>query len=232
MTNSRNEIMIESGSSCNTWARRAIIGLASVILSYSASAGAQEIKVFDAPPTVDELRDALGVTHKPRGHTRSIQIDGPSAPAAPAASTSDEPEQRQQSRPSSSSESRHRPSRPAAANNSGKSSGKVAMHIQFDVGSASLRPGAEAFIESIAKILQEEKQYSVTIEGHTDASGQLAKNLSLSMARANTVRDVLVQKYGIDASRLTALGKGPSQPLNPGNPFDPANRRVQFELKS
>ena len=106
------------------------------------------------------------------------------------------------------------------------------MHIQFDVGSASLRPGAEAFIESIAKILQEEKQYSATIEGHTDASGQLAKNLSLSMARANAVRDVLVQKYSIDASRLTAVGKGPSQPLNPANPFDPANRRVQFELKS
>ena len=106
------------------------------------------------------------------------------------------------------------------------------MRIQFDVGSAALRPGSEAFIESIAKVLAEEKQYSLSIEGHTDASGQFAKNLALSMARAAAVRDVLVQKYGIDAARLTAVGKGPSQPLNPANPFDPANRRVQFELKS
>ena len=41
----------------------------------------------------------------------------------------------------------------------------------------------------------------------------------------------MVKKFGIDASRLTAVGKGPSQPLKPSNPFDPANRRVQFELK-
>ena len=105
------------------------------------------------------------------------------------------------------------------------------MRIQFDVGSASLRPGSEAFLDGIAKILTEEKQYSLTIEGHTDASGVYARNMELSMARANAVRDVLMQKYGLEGSRLTAVGKGPSQPLNGASPRDPSNRRVQFELK-
>ena len=232
-----------------SWLVQATFCCASVVLSLSLPVRAEEIKVFDTPPSVDELRDAMGVTRKPGVRTRSIQIDGPGAPAAPApASTSspssspdDEPAQRpsarerpQSQQPAASEEARERPRphRPAASSASESSSSKpVAMHIQFDVGSAALRPGSEAFIESIAKIMIEEKQYTLTIEGHTDASGQFAKNLALSMARANTVRDVMVKKFGIDASRLTAVGKGPSQPLKPSNPFDPANRRVQFELK-
>jgi len=217
-----------------------IAGFVSLVAVLGGPVRAQDVKVFDTPPSVDELRDALGVTHKPGVRTRSIQIDGPAAPAAttpPPASNepSPAPPPRQ---PSASDTPRPHHSAPPAntantTNTSGKTSGKpVAMRIQFDVGSAALRPGSEAFIESIAKVLSEEKQYSLTIEGHTDASGQFAKNLALSMARAGAVRDVLVQKYGIDAARLTAIGKGPSQPLNPSNPFDPANRRVQFELKS
>ncbi len=215
---------------------KAIAASVSIVALLSAPVRAQDIKVFDAPPTADELREALGVTNKPGVRTRSIQIDGPSAPTTPATPASTEPAPAPAShRPAPATATRPRPATSPAATTStaDKTTGKpVAMRIQFDVGSASLRPGAEAFIESIAKVLAEAKQYSLTIEGHTDASGQFARNLSLSMARAAAVRDVLVQKYGIDGARLTAVGKGPSQPLNPGNPFDPANRRVQFELKS
>ncbi len=223
---------------------RAALGFASVVFVLSAPASAADVKVFDTPPSADELRDALGLTKKPGAavihNSRSIQIDGPAAPAAaPAAAEREKPRPSQATNSDSDDKPvRHtrphkpRPAAAPAASNTGSGGKQVAMHIQFDVGSATLRPGSEAFVESIAKILGEEKQYSLTIEGHTDASGAYATNLSLSMARANAVRDLLINKYAIDGGRLTAVGKGPSQPLSGTKPTDPSNRRVQFELKS
>ncbi len=213
------------------------LGLASILFFLSTPARAADVKVFDTPPSSDELREALGLEKKPSViHTRSIQIDGPASEPTPAPAA----RERERPRPSQASQSdnedkpvqRTRPHKARPAASSGGGGKQVAMHIQFDSGSASLRPGSEAFVESMAKILNEEKKYTLTIEGHTDSSGSYATNMSLSMARANTVRDLMISKYSIDASRLTAVGKGPSQPLSGSSPSDPNNRRVQFELKS
>ncbi|MCB1657483.1 MAG: OmpA family protein, partial [Pseudomonadales bacterium] len=53
----------------------------------------------------------------------------------------------------------------------------------------------------------------ITIEGHTDSSGNPAKNKVLSQARAAAVMNMLISDYGIEASRLTAVGYGASKPV-------------------
>ena len=227
----RAELQAPAGKTSGATVLAAAVLAVGTMLAGGPTASAQDVKVFDTPPSADELRDAFGVAKKPIGQMRSIQIDGPQTPATPPAPTPSPRTARDDEPATPAAHHQHARPHPAAA--ATETTGKpVAMHIQFDLGSAALRPGAEAFIQSIAKVLTDDKQYSLTIEGHTDASGELAKNLALSMARANTVRDVLVQKFGIDAARLKTVGKGPSEPLDPGHPFDAKNRRVQFQLGS
>ena len=67
------------------------------------------------------------------------------------------------------------------------------------------------------------------IEGHTDSSGDAAKNLDLSKRRAASVKGALV-KLGIGADRLTTDGLGQTKPMAPNEtPQGRAeNRRVEF----
>lgn len=72
---------------------------------------------------------------------------------------------------------------------------------------------------------------NVRVEGHTDNVGAGELNRKLSKARATAVTDWLV-KHGIDKSRVTAEGFGPTRPLQP-NDTDAgrsANRRVEFHI--
>jgi outer membrane protein OmpA-like peptidoglycan-associated protein len=65
------------------------------------------------------------------------------------------------------------------------------------------------------------------IEGHTDAVGSDAYNLDLSKRRAVAVALYLVNQMGISPDRLAVAGKGKTEPLT-DDPYDAANRRVQF----
>jgi len=73
----------------------------------------------------------------------------------------------------------------------------------------------------------------LSIEGHTSNDGSLEANMKLSNARANNVKNYL-QTQGIDASRLTAQGFGPSKPINTGTneAAKAQNRRVEMKLSN
>lgn len=110
------------------------------------------------------------------------------------------------------------------------STGRYVSHnIQFDVNSDKLRPESMNVIKEIAAALQKQAALKVRIEGHTDSTGDAAKNLDLSKRRAESVRAALV-KQGIDAGRLTTDGFGQTKPLSPNDtPQGRAeNRRVEF----
>jgi OOP family OmpA-OmpF porin len=110
------------------------------------------------------------------------------------------------------------------------STGKYVSHnILFDVNSDKLRPESMNVIKEIAAALQKQAALKVRIEGHTDSTGDAAKNLDLSKRRAESVRAALV-KLGIDAGRLTTDGFGQTKPLSPNDtPQGRAeNRRVEF----
>ncbi len=72
----------------------------------------------------------------------------------------------------------------------------------------------------------------IEVGGHTDSSGSAALNLELSQQRAQTVRQQLVVRYGIDADRVEIRGYGSSRPVesNATEEGQQKNRRVEFTI--
>ena len=105
------------------------------------------------------------------------------------------------------------------------------LALPFQAGSAALTPDAERMVEALGKALNspELSRYRFRIEGHTDTSGEAPVNMALSERRAAAVRDHLVNRLGVAAARLDAVGLGESKPLveTPDGTTEPRNRRVQ-----
>lgn len=102
------------------------------------------------------------------------------------------------------------------------------LHVLFDTNKSVVKPAYNAEIEGVAKLLKEYPTATVEIQGHTDSTGPAKLNEKLSQARATAVADVLSKTYGIDASRITAKGYGPSMPVadNKTSAGRAKNRRV------
>ncbi|MCU7944757.1 MAG: OmpA family protein, partial [Candidatus Thiodiazotropha sp. (ex Cardiolucina cf. quadrata)] len=109
-------------------------------------------------------------------------------------------------------------------------SGHVALYgIQFDHDKATLRPESKETITEIVKALQSDRTLQLYVVGHTDDVGSLAYNQNLSLKRAKTVVEELVDA-GIESGRLTALGVGPAAPVS-SNDMEAGrakNRRVEL----
>jgi len=75
---------------------------------------------------------------------------------------------------------------------------------------------------------------TVVVEGHTDNTGKAAYNQLLSQRRAEAVRDIIINKMGIAADRVTAKGYGESQPAadNSSREGRLKNRRVLARVSS
>lgn len=111
-------------------------------------------------------------------------------------------------------------------------SGSYQAHgIQFDSGSAQLKPTSFGTLKKIALAIQAHPQSSFMIVGHTDNDGDDAVNIPLSQARAEAVQQALVTQFDIEGSRLQVTGVGATQPLLQENtPTAKAqNRRVEIQ---
>jgi outer membrane protein OmpA-like peptidoglycan-associated protein len=89
------------------------------------------------------------------------------------------------------------------------------LDIKFDTNKASLQAGTHNETE-FQKLTQELKNYpyaKVEIEGYADETGPENWNKELSNRRAQSVRQHFVNKYGIAADRITAVGYGESKSL-------------------
>ncbi len=106
----------------------------------------------------------------------------------------------------------------------------VALQVQFEFNKYELTPGAREVLDNLGTALQSPglRGGSFLIEGHTDDIGSDAYNMQLSEQRANSVKRYLVSKFNIDESSLRAVGRGKSAPLDPLNPSNAINRRVQI----
>jgi outer membrane protein OmpA-like peptidoglycan-associated protein len=102
--------------------------------------------------------------------------------------------------------------------------------VYFDTGRAVLRSESHAAIAEIALLMNARPAIRLAVVGHTDNTGQFAANIRLSEARASAVRDALVTRYGIGASRLAALGKGSAEPIASNDTPEgrAQNRRVEL----
>jgi len=102
--------------------------------------------------------------------------------------------------------------------------------ILFDFNSDRIKPESYGVLKEVAGVLQENKDLSVKIIGHTDSDGDETKNLELSKRRAMSVKNILVSEFNIDTKRMETDGKGESEPLSPNTTAvnKANNRRVEF----
>ena len=83
--------------------------------------------------------------------------------------------------------------------------------VHFDFDRYSLRPEATRALDEAIKVLQENPDTRIEIEGHTCNIGTAEYNLSLGERRAAAVREYLAGR-GIGANRLTTVSYGEERP--------------------
>lgn len=108
---------------------------------------------------------------------------------------------------------------------------KIAENLQFSSNSSEVTPSIQKYLEQLAKIMLEDSDLRLVIRGHTDNTGTPAQNLELSLARANAVRDYLLEQ-GVVESRVFAFGYGETRPIasNDTEEGRKMNRRVELNL--
>ncbi len=99
----------------------------------------------------------------------------------------------------------------------------------FDFNKWNLKPGVGPALDNAVKILKENPDLKVEIQGHTDNIGPAAYNQQLSLKRAQSVYQYFVD-HGIEKSRLSVKGYGFSRPAysNATKEGRAKNRRVEF----
>jgi outer membrane protein OmpA-like peptidoglycan-associated protein len=102
--------------------------------------------------------------------------------------------------------------------------------IKFDSGSDKIKPESYGTLQEIANVLKENPGVRIKIVGHTDSDGNATSNLELSKRRSASVKQFLVNEFGIQGDRMETDGKGQSEPVAPNTtPEGKANnRRVEF----
>ena len=107
--------------------------------------------------------------------------------------------------------------------------GHVALYINFDFNKADIRPDSRPIIDEVTKLLRDNPDLRLTVEGHTDNVGTPAYNLNLSDARARSVVAALTAQ-GIEARRLKSAGYGQERPIADNGTDDgrAKNRRVEL----
>lgn len=107
--------------------------------------------------------------------------------------------------------------------------GKSILYINFDVDQAKITQEGDEIVTEIANALKKDNALKISIEGHTDNSGDAKHNKKLSNDRANTVMQKLIA-LGINKTRLSAIGYGAEKPLvaNDTEENKAKNRRVEL----
>ena len=108
----------------------------------------------------------------------------------------------------------------------------VLQPVSFKLSSAEIRQRSVATLDRIADFAHDCQDITIAITGHTDASGNEARNRQLSRARAQAVADQIAHR-GIDPRRLIVNGVGSSAPVADNSTAHgrELNRRIEFELR-
>lgn len=108
----------------------------------------------------------------------------------------------------------------------------VLENIFFETGTYQLKNTSFLELDKLVGLLNENPLTKIEITGHTDDVGDDQSNMDLSLNRAKSVRDYLVEK-GISTGRIQFFGKGETEPIadNETNEGRAKNRRTEFKIQ-
>ena len=108
---------------------------------------------------------------------------------------------------------------------------KFKEQVLFAYDRSDLNANAKTSLDKLRTTLLKYPETNITIIGHTDSRGTKEYNQTLSESRANSVANYTSQN-GIDKNRLTAIGKGETDPIANNNTDEgsASNRRVEFVI--
>jgi outer membrane protein OmpA-like peptidoglycan-associated protein len=108
---------------------------------------------------------------------------------------------------------------------------KFKEKVLFAYDRSDLNADAKTSLDKLRTTLLKYPETNITVIGHTDSKGTKKYNQTLSESRANSVAAYTSQN-GIENSRLTAIGKGETDPIatNDTEEGSASNRRVEFVI--
>jgi outer membrane protein OmpA-like peptidoglycan-associated protein len=113
----------------------------------------------------------------------------------------------------------------------------IRLNVEFDTAKSVVKEKYRDDIKKVADFMKTYPGTKAVIEGHTDnvdIHKEPERNMRLSQARADIVRQYLIDNFGIDASRLTAVGYGPKRPIasNDTKEDRQKNRRIDVVIET
>ncbi|WP_226500315.1 OmpA family protein [Pseudomonas sp. MWU16-30322] len=111
---------------------------------------------------------------------------------------------------------------------------RVELDVKFDFDKSVVKPNSYADIKNLADFMKQYPATHTTVEGHTDSVGPDAYNQKLSQRRADAVKKVLTQQYGVESSRVNSVGYGKTRPVadNSTEAGRAVNRRVEAQVEA
>ncbi|MFT5313480.1 MAG: OOP family OmpA-OmpF porin [Paraglaciecola sp.] len=108
----------------------------------------------------------------------------------------------------------------------------VNLRVLFGNNSFTVDNTNDSQFPEFADFMKRYPQTDSVIEGHASAPGEADYNLWISQKRAEAVRQLLIEQYGIDAERLSAKGFGESQLIDTANTSaaNKVNRRIEAKV--
>jgi outer membrane protein OmpA-like peptidoglycan-associated protein len=122
--------------------------------------------------------------------------------------------------------------RPTIEQQLAKNRKAITWGINFDFNSDVIRPGSEPVLKEIADAMAHQRDWKLTVAGHTDNIGGHRYNIDLSQRRSASVKRALVERYHVDANHLSTSGYGDSDPIDTNDTLEgrARNRRVELTL--
>jgi len=104
------------------------------------------------------------------------------------------------------------------------------LYINFDFNKAYVKKIYYPQIKKVAEVLKSNPKLKIEIDGYTDNIGSASYNKKLSLKRAEAVKNILVNVYGISPDRIVVKGFGEEYPLVPNTTSTnrALNRRVEI----
>ena len=110
----------------------------------------------------------------------------------------------------------------------------IELKINFENNSNVVKQSYYSEIEKVAAFMNQYADTTVEIAGYTDDRGSESYNRNLSQRRADSVREVLINKFSVARDRVSAIGYGEANPIASNDTAEgrATNRRVVAKVSS